>query len=201
MKLLTRVSLLTFTLIVLGTFTASAMYDPSLGRWINRDPVTENGFIVVSRANTVALRPQLRWGALKRDYIFVGNNPNVYIDPFGLDVTRNGTFAFDPSCTKSFYGINDDDPNHPWEWVPMPGSGVTIPVDGIGWWGPDGKQYGRKIPNMNSCTVMCDSQGYPKSFDCKRDHWWCPKNKPWTPGGGSPDNLPPLPKPGPSPYE
>jgi hypothetical protein len=44
---------------------ASAFYDPTLGRWINRDPIGEQG------------GPNLHG--------FVGNNPILKVDPFGLD--------------------------------------------------------------------------------------------------------------------
>jgi hypothetical protein len=118
----------------------------------------------------------------------------MYIDPFGLDLTPNGMVTLDKSCTKSIYGINSDDPKKPWKWFPIPDNSDRIPVDGIGWWGPDGKEHGRKIPNGNNCLVKCDSQGYPNSYDCRRIPF-CPKDRPWTPGGGKddPDKLPHLP--------
>ena len=70
---------------------------------------------------------------------------------------------------------------------------------------PANEQKGLKIPNTYECTVHCDDEGYPQSIDCTCSRFarlFHPISR-WTPGGGSPDYLPDLPKPepGPSPYE
>jgi len=57
----------TLLALFLAEQSAHAFYDPSLGRWINRDPIKERGGINL--------------------YGFVGNNPVDYVDLRGLDVT------------------------------------------------------------------------------------------------------------------
>ena len=80
---------------VLGLFLAQAahgFYDPSLGRWINRDPIVEQGFQflrVVTESDTgEKLRQEVQakvafpeQGAL---YAYVQNSPLDQIDPEGL---------------------------------------------------------------------------------------------------------------------
>jgi len=48
-------------------------YDPSTGRWVNRDPIEE-------------------WGG-KNLYSFLGNEPTHYVDPFGLACDFSGPLA------------------------------------------------------------------------------------------------------------
>lgn len=74
---------------------ASAFYDPSLGRWLNRDPIGDIGFrslpvggqtLVDTTANELTER---LWELLKESsgpssYSFVGNEPIHHIDPLGL---------------------------------------------------------------------------------------------------------------------
>jgi hypothetical protein len=65
----TLLAVVLFTLLV--AHTALAVYDPSTGRWLQRDPIGEAGGINL--------------------YQFVGNNPLGYVDPTGLsqqDVSR-----------------------------------------------------------------------------------------------------------------
>ncbi len=47
-----------------GSYVAQAFYDPTVGRWINRDPIGERGG--------------------KNLYRFVNNNPAIWVDPDGL---------------------------------------------------------------------------------------------------------------------
>ncbi len=56
------------TILSFSSATAFAFYDPGLQRWINRDPVGENGGINLSA--------------------FIGNNPRNTLDPFGLRKQR-----------------------------------------------------------------------------------------------------------------
>ena len=66
--------------LVFNNDTASAFYDASMGRWINRDPVREMGF-EPSKSNSTAMQeggPNL--------YAFVDNNPLSNVDPLGLVV-------------------------------------------------------------------------------------------------------------------
>jgi hypothetical protein len=52
-------------LALIGVQSAWGFYDPSVGRWINRDPIGEEGGLNL--------------------YAFVENNPVISTDPFGLD--------------------------------------------------------------------------------------------------------------------
>jgi uncharacterized protein RhaS with RHS repeats len=64
LKTPTHVLLLVTTLFI--TQTASAFYDSNLGRWVNRDPIEEDGGLNL--------------------YGFVGNSPVSEIDPWGFDI-------------------------------------------------------------------------------------------------------------------
>jgi len=173
-------------------------YETASGRlkWLNRDPIEEAGFL------TLQTRGRLfRLGRPKHDYYFVENNPVNLVDPLGLDIFPNGKVEFDSNCTQPIYYINDDAPKgNEWTWQISPGSGVVVSTDGIGWSDPKGAPKGRKIPNGNKCKVSCDAKGFVQAVKCD-DPFYCPSSKPWTPGGGPPDNLPPLPKPTPNQYE
>jgi RHS repeat-associated protein len=69
-------------------------YDPNLQRWINRDPIGENGGINL--------------------YEFVGNDPVKYVDPLGLDIWVGGRGPHqninvgDPNGTFSSYSFGLD---------------------------------------------------------------------------------------------
>jgi hypothetical protein len=52
------------SLIIIASQTAWAFYEPSLGRWINRDPIQESGGLNL--------------------YQFVRNRPVLILDAFGL---------------------------------------------------------------------------------------------------------------------
>jgi hypothetical protein len=63
----------------LAVETASAFYNPQSGRWLNRDPLREDGGFNL--------------------YTYVLNDPLSEVDPFGLDFTRYlVTSKPDPSC-------------------------------------------------------------------------------------------------------
>ena len=76
-------------------------YDPNLQRWINRDPVGEPGFKMLPGhpANPIFNEPNL--------YSFVGNEPTISIDAFGLlrQVFRNcnptEALACQATCIKT----------------------------------------------------------------------------------------------------
>jgi hypothetical protein len=56
------------TLSVLISSQARAGYDPTIGRWLNRDPIGEDGGINL--------------------YQYASNNPTRFVDPLGLDVIQ-----------------------------------------------------------------------------------------------------------------
>jgi RHS repeat-associated protein len=68
-------------------------YDPNLQRWINRDPITEAGFILLASpmridpvagadASTGAIKEQKGYVNL---YTFEGNRPTLVVDVYGLN--------------------------------------------------------------------------------------------------------------------
>jgi len=73
---------------------ASAFYDPSLGRWINRDPLGDAMSIPTERfAETRATAGELLTAYWTAPYepiigpnlhLFLANNPGNFIDPYGL---------------------------------------------------------------------------------------------------------------------
>jgi RHS repeat-associated protein len=67
-------------------------YDPHLQRWINRDPIAELGGINL--------------------YQFVHNDPENYIDPFGLD----DTCPYVPQTKPPFYSNWPEYSWEPWNW-------------------------------------------------------------------------------------
>lgn len=71
MKPLLQISKLTLLLVLLASSapSASAFYDAGMGRWINRDPITENGGI--------------------NQTLFVANDPLSKTDPYGLTCCVN----------------------------------------------------------------------------------------------------------------
>jgi RHS repeat-associated protein len=56
----------------------SAFYDPTVQRWINRDPVGEPGFTVLARSTAKTE------GDGPNSYLFVNNEPVGRVDPRGL---------------------------------------------------------------------------------------------------------------------
>jgi RHS repeat-associated protein len=63
----------------------SAFYDPSLGRWINRDPIGDSGFDAIREQATSLLVDNLNRHRL------VSNNPVNNIDYMGLAAVPSGT--------------------------------------------------------------------------------------------------------------
>jgi len=61
---------------------ASAYYDPGLQRWLNRDPVGENGFRIL-RSTRFHIDA---FGSQTPVFVFLHNNPENAIDPLGLSL-------------------------------------------------------------------------------------------------------------------
>jgi RHS repeat-associated protein len=100
-------SLILFALLSV-TQLASAFYDPSLGRWLTRDPLGEPGFEAPRRRMGNAL------GDGPNSYAFVGQNPVSRLDALGLaPVPQDAEECFvahplypdDPACDK--YGSKE----------------------------------------------------------------------------------------------
>jgi hypothetical protein len=62
-------------------------YEPSLQRWLNRDPIGELGGINL--------------------YGFVGNNPMSFVDPYGLSVEPGGLPLLGPLLDQLVQGVKD----------------------------------------------------------------------------------------------
>jgi RHS repeat-associated protein len=75
-------------------------YNPSTGRWLSRDPIEEESFFV---RYTKDLPPQdkksLAKASKKPSYLFINNNPILWIDILGLD----------GNCLSSVLPCRDDD--------------------------------------------------------------------------------------------
>src|SRR5262245_1272612 len=83
------------------TQIAHAFYDPSLGRWINRDPIGERGFGAVARLSTSSFYDD------PNPYLFIRNEPVSLYDAFGLKKAGNQFLILGehrerdcPPCTK-----------------------------------------------------------------------------------------------------
>jgi len=75
-------------LLLTAVHSASAFYDPHVGRWVSRDPIGEPGFKLVSEQQS-----QLQTSTIT-PYVFVENNPIVFTDSLGL-------YSFGTSCNQS----------------------------------------------------------------------------------------------------
>lgn len=71
-------SLALFIGLWVGAPPAQAFYDPSLARWINRDPIGESGFELVRASHAWKAHPEFRHA------VFVQNGPVNLTDPEGL---------------------------------------------------------------------------------------------------------------------
>jgi RHS repeat-associated protein len=78
-----RTHILTFTMLVSLWFglagPAFGYYDPAIQRWINRDPINEPGFTLLTCTTRVFNRDEE-----KHLYGFVMNEPISHVDPRGL---------------------------------------------------------------------------------------------------------------------
>jgi hypothetical protein len=78
--------------------TAHAFYDPTTGRWLNRDPLGEEAFLQKElRGTSFEEQERLQSESFKHPYRFVDNVPLNKLDPFGLAVV--GVYGFGPADT------------------------------------------------------------------------------------------------------
>jgi RHS repeat-associated protein len=81
-------------------------YDPSTGRWPNRDPINELGFNLLIRSQN-----PFNWDEEKNLYGFVGNDSVNRIDPYGLKdrwPPFNGRVHVSKCCNESIRSIDLD---------------------------------------------------------------------------------------------
>jgi len=86
--------------LMLGVFLgqqAKAFYDPSVGRWLSRDPMQEKG----------------NSSLFSHDgpYCFVGNSPVQSIDQLGLLTVTGGAVSYDCAGWSGYWRITTDQPN------------------------------------------------------------------------------------------
>lgn len=79
----------TFAFLLHLSFNAHAFHDPKLGRFINRDPLGEQGFETIRHISPWAAEAKRSEPVVESHnepnlYTFAGNNPINAIDPFGL---------------------------------------------------------------------------------------------------------------------
>lgn len=173
--------------------TAEAYFDPTIGRWANRDPIGEPGFQRVSKA--------VKGRSVRGDlnlYMFVHNQPVNKIDPFGLDVwvCTNPAFRWLPG-TRHAYFWDDTGVGRSCSMQGKSGTGSgkgTVSDDDIGpggdtgdlttWDGPDGIQC-RRVPDSNGKEKeifdCCEREAnrspiyIPFALDCHMPVKWCLK--------------------------
>ncbi len=70
------------------------MYQPTLGRFLSRDPLSENGVDVLTdtgfhsdRLAAMSANPRHYGGNWDNPYVYAKNNPLRYVDPSGLVAT------------------------------------------------------------------------------------------------------------------
>jgi hypothetical protein len=143
-------------------YTARAHYHPGLQRWINRDPINENGGVNV--------------------YAFLLNSPHSFFDACGLrgtvkDIGKwlagDGRLCLDKSCDPKRCnpearrlperGWEDDvrRGKDPWRDIPEPGK--CLDADAVAT--PTGVL---QIHNGTTCTIRCNPDGSPKDVYCKK---------------------------------
>jgi RHS repeat-associated protein len=116
-------------------------YHPNLQRWMNRDPIEEEGDLNL--------------------YRFAANNAVAFVDPFGRSwlgdlLTPDGRIMLGSTCKLEEFK----------NWRMIPGNGGTlepiregVPVDFVYW--PGGAW---KVPNWGTLYVMCDCDGKPSQW-------------------------------------
>jgi hypothetical protein len=90
-----------------GLCNASAFYDPSMQRWLNRDPLGEPGFQIITSRHTslLELGALLNQNLGKNLYEFVLNSPADRVDIFGLNVWDGPTGPGTPACSQALQAM------------------------------------------------------------------------------------------------
>ena len=156
-----------------AVYSASAFYDPTIGRWASRDPIGEQGFEKLTQVS-------LKAGKGMREvnlYGFINNSPVADYDYLGLVAgIGNGGRACSISPSQAgrvtFSGFSSDTLadfrliNESGATIGSPNSGgASEHVDGFWWKGY--KDHWFKIPGF--CTVLVEPEFSEDGFSVK----WC----------------------------
>jgi RHS repeat-associated protein len=81
------------------------MYQPTLGRFLSRDPLSENGVDVLTdtgffsdRLAAMRANPSFYGGNREHPYVYARNNPLRYVDPSGMLTVKPLGSSLRPSC-------------------------------------------------------------------------------------------------------
>jgi RHS repeat-associated protein len=81
------------------------MYQPTLGRFLSRDPLSENGVDVLTDAGfysdrlaAMSASPWISGGNWENPYVYVRNNPHRYVDPSGMLTVKPLASNLNPHC-------------------------------------------------------------------------------------------------------
>ncbi len=161
------------TAVLLSMTSAKAFYDPSIGRWVNRDPLGDEGFKVTK---DVFLTQNRRIKTELTLYPFVSNDPINRFDPLGLSEGILGIPGTGGGCHNKSGGP---------EWAVVAGKWVKLAP-------------GQSTPWNQDCDGMTCGGGFYYISDldggaCKTPRNDCPKYKPrrWTPSNPGPNARPP----------
>jgi hypothetical protein len=105
MTMRTRIATLIGTLVLLmAVADLQAFYNPGTGRWINRDPVGEEGFYALAFASRLDFGPEDESDRLN-PCAFVRNRPLDAFDAFGLQTMELCNPLCGPDVTKPLQGV------------------------------------------------------------------------------------------------
>src|SRR5262249_5049313 len=83
------------------------MYQPTLGRFLSRDPLSPDGVFAVGGAGLYAERmeamnsnPWYYGGNWEHPYVYARNNPMLYVDPSGMLTAKPVGGLFGVPCGK-----------------------------------------------------------------------------------------------------
>ncbi len=110
------------TAVLFSMTSAKAFYDPSIGRWVNRDPLGEGRGSSAMMENVIGPFELFNGGNL---YHFVYNDPVTQVDVWGLDVwvvQQNGGFGHQ-------WAVGDNGNGTYWDSDKMPGKGPLAPLN------------------------------------------------------------------------
>ena len=133
------------------------VYSPELGRWLSKDPLGDEVFLLeVSKGTTARERKRLRSRGLAPSYLFVENAPAFKLDPIGLDVVNN--------CSEWVWIRL----NNAWQSLSptlLPGGAVGTlsgDTDGVSWgnWGDHANQMYKWV-DCYDATLTCPEEVDP----------------------------------------